>query len=83
MEAPERALPKEVLEDTAPYMGSIMKEAKDAMDKLSERIKQTIEERSLLIQSAEQKIEDLKGSSLYYEVADDIKDPLLSHLRKL
>ncbi|MFA6752405.1 MAG: BREX system P-loop protein BrxC [Fermentimonas sp.] len=84
VEAPERALLKEVLEDTAPYKGSIMKEAKDAMDKLSERIKQTIEEeRSLLIQSAEQKIEDLKGSSLYYEVADDIKRSALKPFEEI
>ncbi len=78
VEAPERAFLKQVLVDKAPYKGSMMKEAKDAMDNLSERVNQTIaEERSKLKEATKQKIEELQESSEYYEADKEIQKSVL------
>ena len=78
VEAPEITILKETLDHPTPYKGSVIKDAKEAMDSLTERIKLAIEtERSSLVESVKQKINDLKESSEYEEATAEAKKSAL------
>lgn len=78
VEAPEIAKLKETLDHPAPYKGSVMKDAKEALDTLKERITLAIEaERSSLVESVKQKINDLTESSEYEKATAEAKKSAL------
>ena len=68
----EKQLLADVLKSSEPYKGNLMKAAKDTMDKLSERILTKIkEERQLVIDAANFKLQQLQNSYDFIEATPD------------
>lgn len=74
VEAPEKEILSATLEHPQPYKGNVMKQAKEAMDTMSERIKEAIEsEREKLIEETTRKIEEVKKSYNFDELPRNIQ----------
>ena len=75
IEAPERETLSQLLKESTPYKGDRIREGKQAMDCLAEKIRDKItRERQLLIEKAQEKINELNVSYEYLEASKDIQD---------
>ncbi|OPZ44136.1 MAG: hypothetical protein BWY95_02142 [Bacteroidetes bacterium ADurb.BinA104] len=75
IEAPERETLSQLLKESTPYKGDRIREGKQAMDCLAEKIRDKItRERQLLIEKAQEKINQLKISYEYLDASKDIQD---------
>jgi len=74
VDAPERSLLAEIAKSSAPYKGSVMQDAKAAMDSLAGKISDKIrEERAALKEETAAKIEELKNDDMYKVASADIR----------
>jgi hypothetical protein len=83
IDAVEKETLNEVREDTTPYRGNAMKDAKTAMDSLEEKVKlELTEERKATIKLIEEKIEEIKTRPEYQELDNSDKNRVLDPLLK-
>lgn len=74
VDSEERLFLAEIVKSPAPYENSAMKDAKEAMDKLNNRIEEKIkEERTTLIEETNNIVEQLKQSYIFKEVPQNIQ----------
>ncbi len=75
VEAEERLLLAEIVNSPKPYENSAMKDAKEAMDRLTGRIEKKInEERAALMEEANNKIAQLKQNYIFKEAPQNIQE---------
>ncbi|MCC5907043.1 MAG: BREX system P-loop protein BrxC [Balneolaceae bacterium] len=84
IDADEKHVISQVKEDPTPYLGSAMKDAKEAMDTIEQRVKGAItEEREKTVKRIENKISDLTQKKEYSELSGSEKDQVLAPLNSL
>jgi len=84
IEAEEKQVISQVKEDPTPYLGSAMKDAKEAMDTIEGRVKKEIErERALTIEKIQEKMEDLKAKSEFDPLSGSQKTQVMEPLKRV
>jgi hypothetical protein len=87
VDAHEKEVLKKAKEDSTPYRGTTMREAKEAMDTLEERVKLELKgEKDATIERYEEAIEDLKSRDEFSELSnaqkEEVMGPLQQELKK-
>ncbi|MCW9705232.1 BREX system P-loop protein BrxC [Fodinibius salsisoli] len=87
VDAHEKEVLRKAKEDSTPYRGTTMREAKEAMDTLEERVKLELKgEKDATIERYEEAIEDLKSRDEFSELSnaqkEEVMGPLQQELKK-
>jgi len=81
---PEKQIIDQVQEAQHPYRGTIMKDAKAAMDKIKKRLKETLqEEKQVTLLQIEKKVSQLTQKSDFAELSGEEKEKVLQPFQKL
>ena len=84
VESPAIEVLKETLEHNTPYKNNVMKDAKEALDALSERVEQIIKSEQLaLIKTATQRMEEIIKSYEFDKVSENIQNLALKPFKEI
>ncbi|MFA5639971.1 MAG: BREX system P-loop protein BrxC [Bacteroidales bacterium] len=84
VESPAIEVLKETLEHNTPYKNNVIKDAKEALDALSERVEQIIKSEQLaLIKTATQRMEEIIKSYEFDKVSENIQNLALKPFKEI